>query len=131
MTTVTDAIVQGVQDAAPGWTMYDAILPSEPGLQYGVVFGSDGQLLRKAYNGEPRDGIWRWYVTSVAADRHAASWHAMTVRDFFLGTRLVADGWLCSLATHVHSVNPNRAESVLPRPAVIAVNEYSLLATRI
>ena len=133
MTSVADAIVEGVRRAVVdrGWTTYDGIVPKEPELQYGVVFPSNGQLSRLAYNGAPADGVWRWYVTSVAPTRQAASWHATTVRDFLLSTRLVADGWLCSLARHEHAENPTRDEAVTPRPTVIAVNEYSLLATRI
>lgn len=143
--TVPDAVIAGIVAALPGaelWdgereldpgdlVVFDGIVPPVPPRRYVVVYADPGTVAALAVCARSDSATFRWQTTSVAPDRAAAHWLSTAVRDGTVDTRPAAAGWSCGPVRHTFSQLPQRDEQVMERPAVYAVDQYALLASRV
>jgi hypothetical protein len=133
--TVPDGVLQLIEAAVPGVTVYDAGVPEEPPERYAVYWPDDGsralgsQNMRVAV--QSTGERFTWQVSSVGPDRQMAAWIAKRIRDTITDVTPVVEGYSCGPIQHQFSVSPDREEQVLSRQSVLMADRYELLAERL
>jgi hypothetical protein len=137
--TVTDAALAVIQAAVPaGVTVYDGAVPGIPPARYVVLYGDTGWRTSTGWDGLARDESYTIQVTTVASAGDSLMSAgplcralAQRVRDALVDVVLTVPGLICGPVTHSLSNPPQVDEAVKDRPTVYAVDQFSILATRV
>ena len=128
--SIADAVVAAISDAVPV-PVYDGLVLQTPPQRHVVVYVDNGTLSSMAVCGVSDSAVVRWTIHAIAPDRAMAAWLAMRVRDAIVDQTMTATGWVCGPVQHTFSQQPQREEVVMERPISNAIDQYSLLATRV
>lgn len=134
--SLPDAVLTMIRAAVPAVTVYDGQVPDDqaagvPPERYVAVYLADPTRAADNVEHTSTGGTLRWQVTSVAPDRGMASWLASQIRDALVDARPTAAGWSAGLIEHTLALPPRVDEQVQERPAVVAVDQYVLLAEQL
>ena len=131
--SVPDAVLGMLRAAVD--PVHDGEVPKDAsgqpvGDRYAVFYASPGERRHEDLGHTSDRHVHRWQVTSVGATREQAEWVAVRCRDALVDARPNAPGWVCSLIEH-ESSGPIRRDDDLPERALfLAVDTYSVTATR-
>lgn len=116
--------------------VYDGEVPTDdrgqPLVQrYGVLYADPGSRTADDLSGTVASRhVHRWQVTSVGEDRTQCEWVAVRCRDALLDGLLALPGWQLTPVRHDTSA-PIRPDRDLPgKTLFVAIDTYSLTATR-
>ena len=99
--------------------------------RYAVLYATPGQRATDDFTRTQADRhVFRWQVTSVGGTAEQAEWVAVRCRDALMDERLRVEGWETGVVEHRSSSDIRPDEDIPGQTLFVAVDNYSLTATR-
>jgi hypothetical protein len=133
VSTVDAAIYAAIAAAVPNQDVYAEAAPDEPdpAVSYVVVYAGRSRDATGAYNGDTRDGEYRWQATCVGPDADTVKFLSDAIFEYLKTHRLTAAGYLLRRPRLEYGQLPYPDDTVPGRAVVTKADIYTMEVHRV